>query len=58
MVDVLSMEVPTQSSLRLLECVCRCVQMNEAVLLVGETGVGKTASVNYLAKITGQLESI
>lgn len=31
--------------------------MNEPVLLVGETGVGKTASVNYLAKITGQLDT-
>jgi len=28
--------------------------MNEPVLLVGETGVGKTATVNYLAKITGE----
>lgn len=43
----------TQSSLSLLESVCRCVQMSEPVLLVGETGVGKTATVNYLADITG-----
>ncbi|XP_064402600.1 midasin-like isoform X2 [Halichondria panicea] len=42
----------TSSSLRLLESVCRCVQMNEPVLLVGETGVGKTAVVNYLSKVT------
>ena len=32
---------------------CRCVQLNEPVLLVGETGVGKTAAVGYLATITG-----
>ena len=45
----------TQSSLSLLEKVCRCVQMSEPVLLVGETGVGKTAAVNYLAQITGEM---
>jgi midasin len=43
----------TRSSLTLLEAVCRCVQMAEPVLLVGETGVGKTATVNYLAQVTG-----
>ncbi len=43
----------TSSSLRLLESVCRCVQMNEPVLLVGETGVGKTAIINYLSEVTG-----
>ena len=43
----------TQSSLCLLESICRCVQMNEPVLLVGETGVGKTAVVNYLSQLTG-----
>ena len=43
----------TQSSLCLLESVCRCVQMNEPVLLVGETGVGKTAVVNYLSQLSG-----
>lgn len=43
----------TQSSLCLLESVCRCVQMNEPVLLVGETGVGKTTVVNYLSQLTG-----
>lgn len=43
----------TQSSSRLLESVCRCVQMNEPVLLVGETGVGKTAVVKFLSQLTG-----
>lgn len=47
----------TQSSLSLLESVCRCVQMSEPVLLVGETGVGKTATVNYLADVTGHIDS-
>jgi midasin len=27
--------------------------MSEPVLLVGETGVGKTATINYLAQVTG-----
>ena len=43
----------TQRSLCLLESVCRCVQMNEPVLLVGETGVGKTAVINFLSQLTG-----
>ena len=43
----------TQESLSLLERVSCCMQMNEPVLLVGETGVGKTAAVNYLAAATG-----
>ena len=44
----------TQSSLSLLEAVSRCVQIAEPVLLVGETGVGKTATVTYLANVTGR----
>ena len=43
----------TQSSLSMLEKITRCVQMNEPALLVGETGVGKTAAISYLAKATG-----
>lgn len=43
----------TRFSLSLLESVCRCVQLREPVLLVGETGVGKTISVSYLAAMTG-----
>ena len=33
--------------------VARCVQYNESVLLVGETGVGKTACISYLSSLTG-----
>lgn len=43
----------TQSSLALLERVCVCVARNEPVLLVGDTGVGKTATVSYLAQLAG-----
>ena len=31
--------------------------MSEPVLLVGETGVGKTATINYLAQVTGNQHS-
>ncbi len=44
----------TQSSLALLERVCVCVSKNEPVLLVGETGVGKTVTVSYLAQLAGR----
>lgn len=44
---------PTFSFTRVSACVLErisvCVQQNEPVLLVGETGVGKTSSVQYLA---------
>lgn len=43
----------TRQSLVLLESVSRCAQQQESVLLVGETGVGKTALVSYLASVTG-----
>jgi len=43
----------TRQSLVLLESVSRCVQQQEPLLLVGETGVGKTALISYLASITG-----
>ncbi len=39
----------------LLEKICVCVARNEPVLLVGETGVGKTATINYLAKLAGEI---
>ena len=32
-----------------------CVAKNESVLLVGETGTGKTSSVQYLAQQMGTL---
>ena len=46
----------TQSSLSMLEKITRCVQMSEPALLVGETGVGKTAAISYLAKATGMAQ--
>jgi len=38
----------------ILERVACCVSNNEPVLLVGETGVGKTSSIQYLAQCMGQ----
>ncbi|KAJ8918423.1 hypothetical protein NQ315_008120 [Exocentrus adspersus] len=38
----------------LLERIMCCVSLNEPVLLVGETGTGKTSSVQYLAHTIGQ----
>ncbi|CAF1193986.1 unnamed protein product [Didymodactylos carnosus] len=43
----------TRSCTYLIERIARCVQMNEPVLLCGETGVGKTTLVQYLANKTG-----
>jgi midasin len=37
----------------LLERVAVCVRNQEPVLLVGETGTGKTSSVQYLAEQLG-----
>lgn len=42
----------TKHSMRMLERVAVCVSMNEPVLLVGETGSGKTTSVQELANLT------
>ena len=42
-----------QSSL-LLEKLLRCVTMKEPVLLVGETGTGKTSTIQYLASVLGR----
>ena len=44
----------TKYALRLLEKVGACVVMNEPTLLVGETGSGKTTSVQELANLTGR----
>lgn len=43
----------TRPSATLLERVTSCVAQREPVLLVGETGTGKTSSVQYLARSTG-----
>ena len=44
----------TRHAAILLEAVARAVTNNEPVLLVGETGVGKTTSVQFLAEKTGR----
>ena len=43
----------TRHSLNLLENIAVCVSHNEPVLLVGETGCGKTATIQYLATQCG-----
>nr|XP_036870003.1 midasin [Manis javanica] len=43
----------TRPSSVLLEQLAVCVSKGETVLLVGETGTGKTSAVQYLAHITG-----
>ena len=45
----------TRETLYLLEKLCVCVCRNEPTLLVGETGCGKTSTVQYLAQQTGIL---
>lgn len=44
----------TRPSLCLLERITSCVIQKEPILLVGETGTGKTSCVQYLAQITGR----
>ncbi|WBW75147.1 midasin, Mdn1 [Schizosaccharomyces osmophilus] len=44
----------TSSSLSLLEKISVAVQTNEPLLLVGETGTGKTTTVQLLANLLGQ----
>ncbi|XP_064213116.1 midasin isoform X2 [Tribolium castaneum] len=55
--DVLSLRQSyyfTRPSTVLLERVMCCVKLQEPVLLVGETGTGKTSTVQYLANAIGQ----
>ncbi|XP_042318311.1 midasin isoform X2 [Sceloporus undulatus] len=44
---------PTRPSSVLIEQLAVCIDKGEPVLLVGETGTGKTSTVQYLAHITG-----
>uniref|UniRef100_A0A914WN69 Midasin n=1 Tax=Plectus sambesii TaxID=2011161 RepID=A0A914WN69_9BILA len=44
----------TRPVCQLLERLAICVHMNEAILLTGETGCGKTAAVQFIAKHTGR----
>ncbi|POY75159.1 hypothetical protein BMF94_1791 [Rhodotorula taiwanensis] len=44
----------TKPSLLLLEKLAVCLSLSEPVLLVGETGTGKTAAVGYLAELMGK----
>lgn len=48
--------IPTFSFTRISSCILEriavCVSQNEPILLVGETGVGKTSSIQYLAHQT------
>ena len=46
--------VLTSSTLRLLESLCQSVHADEPLLLVGETGTGKTTCVQELAKLLGK----
>jgi midasin (ATPase involved in ribosome maturation) len=43
--------VPTKTILRLLSLVLRCIKQKEPVLLVGDTGCGKTTVVQHLSII-------
>lgn len=45
----------TKYARRLLEKIAAAVKMNEPVLLVGETGTGKTTSVQELAQMLGKI---
>ena len=44
----------TRQTLTLMESVAACVRMEESVLLVGETGTGKTTAVQHLARSIGK----
>lgn len=44
----------TKQSLRLMEQICVCIKNREPMLLVGETGCGKTTVIQYVAELMGQ----
>lgn len=44
----------TKPSLTVLEKLSACLSLAEPVLMVGETGTGKTAAVGYLAELMGR----
>ena len=44
----------TTQSIRILEKLATCIKLLEPVLLVGETGTGKTTVVQRMAKLVGQ----
>lgn len=48
---VFSLTAPT---CRLIEKIACCLENNEPVLLVGETGCGKTTVLQYMARIVGR----
>lgn len=48
----------TRPSSVLLEQISVCVTKGEPVLLVGETGTGKTSTVQFLAEITGNTPEV
>jgi midasin len=45
--------VYTGCTVRLLEQICQGIRMNEPMLLVGETGTGKTTAVQEVAHLLG-----
>lgn len=44
----------TKQSLRLMQQMCVCIKNEEPMLLVGETGCGKTTVIQYIAQCIGQ----
>lgn len=44
----------TRPAAVLLEQLAVCVAKGEPILLVGETGTGKTSTVQHLARVTGE----
>ncbi|XP_071480621.1 midasin-like [Diadema antillarum] len=59
--DGISLKMPRSSKFAftrpaavLVERIACCISQNEPVLLVGETGTGKTSTVQYLADLLGQ----